>query len=70
MAVYHNAQAWREAIRGHEGEFLTMMIGNPAVFVLENSVDADLLVDLLAEQQPCRFIELVGRFAIDEVEVA
>lgn len=70
MAIYHSAQAWREAIRGHEGEFLTMMVGNPAEYILHNSVEADLMVDLLAEHNPSEFIRLVGQFAHDEVEVA
>lgn len=70
MAVYHNAQVWREAIKGHEGEFLTMVVGNPALYMIPNSGDVSTLVDLMAEHYPGRFISLVGQFAIDEVEVA
>ena len=63
-------QRCRELIRGYEGAFLTMMIGNAAEFVLHNSEEADMLVDLLAEHNPPEFIRLVGQFLHDEVEVA
>lgn len=60
----------REVIRGREGEFLTMLIGNPSLYTISNSEHADMLVDCFMQQNPNEFIERVGQYLLDEVEVA
>lgn len=68
--AFKNVKACRDVIRDHEGEFLTMLLGNPNLYMIPNSSEADMLVDLLAEHDTPYFVGKVGQFLLDEVEVA
>ena len=67
--AFKNVKACRDVIRGHEGEFLTMLLGNPSLYMIPNSGEADLMVDILDEHDTPYFVAKVGQFLIDEVEV-
>lgn len=60
----------RDVIRGHEGAFLTMLVGNPSLYMVPNSAAAEMLVDAMMAQNPQEFVSRVGQFLLDEVEVA
>lgn len=68
--AFKNLAACRDVIRGHEGEFLTMLLGNSSLYMIPNSGEADLLVDILAEHDTPYFVAKVGQFLLDEVEVS
>lgn len=61
--------ATRDVVREREGDFLTVLVGNPAVYRIPNSDTAVLLVDALARSEPQLFIEKVGMYLHDCVEV-
>lgn len=63
-------EASREVVRDREGDFLTVIVGNPALYVIQNSAMATVLVDSFAEKQPQAFVEAVGLYLTENVEVA
>ena len=62
-------KACRDVVQEREGDFLTMIIGNPALYMIPNSDTASVLVDALARSEPQLFIEKVGMYLHDCVEV-
>ena len=60
----------RNLIRGHEGTFLTMLVGNPALYLIPNSEAVEMLVDAMMVQNPQEFVSRVGQYLLEEVEVA
>jgi len=59
----------RDVIREREGDFLTVLVGNPAVYMIPNSTMAVVLVDAFAAQEPQAFVEAVGKYLFENVEV-
>ena len=60
----------RDVVREREGAFLTVMLGNASLYVLPDSVTASVMVDAYAAHQPQAFVEAVGLFLQEHVEVA
>lgn len=60
----------RDLIREREGEFLTVLVGNPALYQIPTSATAMTLVDAFADTQPQAFVEAVGTYLLSCVEVA
>lgn len=63
-------QGCRKLLEGREGEFLTVLLGNPALYVIPNSAEASAIVESLAAQLPQHFVESVGLYLANGVEVA
>lgn len=63
-------EASRDVVRGREGDFLTVLVGNPAVYTIPASATAIVLVDAFAAQEPQAFVEAVGLYLHENVEVA
>lgn len=59
----------RDVVRDREGDFLTMLVGNAALYVIPKSAMACALVDAFAAQEPQAFVEAVGLY-LTESEVA
>lgn len=63
-------QSCRRLLEGREGEFLTVLLGNPALYVMPNSAEASIVVEALAAHLPQHFVESVGLYLSNGVEVA
>ena len=63
-------EASRDVVREREGDFLTVLIGNPSVYQIPTSAMAVVLVDAFAAKEPQAFVEAVGLFLHENVEVA
>ena len=60
----------REVVKEREGEFLTMLVGNPAVYMIPTSAMTSVIVDSFAASEPQAFVEAVGQYLFENVEVA
>lgn len=60
----------RDVVREREGDFLTILVGNPALYVIPNSAMAVVLVDAFAAKEPQAFVEAVDLYLHENVEVA
>ena len=63
-------EACRNVVREREGDFLTVLLGNPSVYMIPNSAMALVLVDAFAAKEPQAFVEAVGLYLHENVEVA
>ena len=63
-------KAAREVVREREGDFLTVLVGNAALYMIPNSAMAVVLVDAFAAKEPQAFVEAVGQYLFENVEVA
>ena len=63
-------EASRDVVREREGDFLTVLVGNPALYAIPNSAMAVALVDAFAAKEPQAFVEAVGQYLFENVEVA
>lgn len=63
-------EASRDVVREREGDFLTVLLGNPSLYMLPNSAMAVVLVDAFAAKDPQAFVEAVGQYLFENVEVA
>ena len=59
----------RFIVSEREGDFLTTLIGTPALYQIPNSVMAQEVVDALAAHNPQLFVRSVGEW-LSEVEVS
>ena len=60
----------REVVREREGDFLTVLVGNPAMYSIPSSAMAVVLVDAFAAKEPQAFVKAVGQYLFENVEVA
>ena len=63
-------EASRDVVREREGDFLTVLVGNPSLYMIPNSAMAVVLVDAFAAKEPQTFVEAVGQYLFENVEVA
>jgi hypothetical protein len=63
-------EASRDVVREREGDFLTVLVGNPSLYMIPNSAMAVVLVDAFAAKEPQAFVEAVGQYLFENVEVA
>ena len=63
-------EASRDVVREREGDFLTVLLGNPSLYMIPNSAMAVVLVDAFAAKEPQAFVEAVGQYLFENVEVA
>ncbi len=63
-------EASRDVVREREGDFLTVLVGNAALYMIPNSAMAVVLVDAFAAKEPQAFVEAVGQYLFENVEVA
>ena len=63
-------EASRDVVREREGDFLTVLLGNPSLYMLPNSAMAVVMVDAFAAKDPQAFVEAVGQYLFENVEVA
>lgn len=63
-------ESCREVVREREGDFLTVLVGNAAMYQIPSSAMASVLVDSFAKAEPQAFVEAVGLFLHESVEVA
>lgn len=63
-------EASRDVVREREGDFLTVLLGNPSLYMIPNSAMAVVLVDAFAAKEPQTFVEAVGQYLFENVEVA
>ena len=59
----------RYVVNEREGDFLTTVLGNPALYVIPNSDMATALVDAFAAQNPQAFVKAVGLWMYESAEV-
>lgn len=63
-------EASRDVVREREGDFLTVLLGNPSLYMIPNSAMAVVLVDAFAAKEPQAFVEAVGQYLFESVEVS
>ena len=63
-------ESCRKLLEGREGDFLTVLLGNPALYIIPASAEASAVVDALAAHSPQHFVESVGLYLAEGVEVA
>ena len=63
-------EASRDVVCEREGDFLTVLVGNPSLYMIPNSAMAVVLVDAFAAKEPQAFVEAVGQYLFENVEVA
>ena len=63
-------EASRDVVREREGDFLTVLVGNPSLYTIPNSAMTVVLVDAFAAKEPQAFVEAVGQYLFENVEVA